>query len=46
VDFLKIRQDALDVIERMRAFRMTRVLDALPGSFLPRGFAGLRVFLL
>ncbi len=37
VDFLKVRQDALHIVERVRAFRMTGVLDSLPGSFLPEG---------
>ena len=35
VDFLEIRQNALHVVERVRAFGMARVLDSLPGSFLP-----------
>ena len=35
VDFLKVGQNALDVVERVRALGMARVLDALPGSFLP-----------
>ncbi len=34
VDLLEIGQNALDVVERMRALRMARVLNPLPGCLL------------
>jgi hypothetical protein len=36
VDLMEVRENALDVIQGVRALRMARVLDPLPWSFFSR----------